>query len=269
MAKGNPDPAVLVRKSWAERVDAATKESAKEVATERGKQEGDASLFYDVRPVKVITEWTRVSTHLAKADAIFMDKDGNEENEFVFPIYACRYNAVPPGRLSFAVQWAIWRGRWELLSNVPASDFSYFALKRGNGIGLYAGTTPVAQTASAGGTYEIRNAGVLSFGGISGNALTGYVRTDATFFDITTGAAPAVTLKTKATKFVYSVTLPTFETQVILSGLLNSSTRLEVTRNDAGLVTNVELVKHTSSVSGLVKTADGAVYDSTYNFVRE
>lgn len=267
MAKA--DPAVLVKKSWAERVDAATKESAKESATARGKLADDTSLFYDVRPVKVTSEWTRVSTHLAKADAVFVDKDGNEENEFVFPIYACRYNAVPPGRPPFAVQWAIWRGRWELLSNVPVSDFSSFVLKRGNGIGLYDGTTPVVQTASAGGTYEIRNAGVLAFGGTSGNALTGNVRTDSTFFDITTGAEPAVTLKTKSTTYVYSVTLPTFETQVILSGLLNNSTRLEVTKNDAGLVTNVELVKQTSSVSGLVQTSAGNVYSETKQIVRE
>lgn len=268
MAKGNnPDPAVLVRKSWAERVDAATKESAKEVASERGKQEGDASLFYDVRPVKLKTEWTRVSMYLAKADAVFLDKNGAAENDFVFPIYACRMNLAPPGKSHDAVQWAIWRGRWELLSKVPTTNFQDLYLKSSDGIGIYDGETYVETTAEDGGTYELRNTGVLSISGSGMAPLRGYVKVDTTYFDRTTDAK--LTLKTKQLKVVTGVTLPTFETQLILSGLLNSSTRLEVTRNDAGLVTNVELVKHTSSFSGLVKTADGAVYDATYNFVRE
>lgn len=198
MAKGNPDPAVLVRKSWAERVDAATKESAKEVASERAKQAGDASLFYDVRRVQIYGEARSLSSTLYEYDAFFVAKNGNVDSGYKLLVYQWDSNAST--RFSNAARtWVIWRGRWEIL--VPCTN-------------VFGGRGIEADYSSSGVT--LNNSGVTGL--LVGNAnlppsVDQYGYNSVSFnggqFDVQTiDGKKSVRLKYRATPFVKTCTLP-------------------------------------------------------------
>lgn len=256
------DPGVLVRRSWAERVDAATDSSAKNAAAD-SVESSRASLFYDIRPIVLASDWELLGSGLRRADAFFVTKS-TVDRSFMFDVYAITPTARPPAGTNSTL-WAIWRGRWELLSDVNGNDFKYFRLKSGVGVGLYDANSGagVNDTAGTGGYYEIRFTGVTSIGGASGNLLSGAVKTDTTFFTVTNNA---LSLATTNIDYVSSVSLPTFGTAT-QGGILGRLTTLNVTKNDAGVVTDVELVKHELSFNVLTLTDAGTVLTDRRAFV--
>lgn len=112
------DPGVLVRQSWAERVNAAVgagdaQRAAQAVESARN------SLYYDVRPVEIRgNSWTRVEAYRWRTEAVFYNEHtGKAETSFVFDLWA--FTGSDPKIARFDKVMAIWRGRWEAITQSP------------------------------------------------------------------------------------------------------------------------------------------------------
>ncbi len=75
-----------------------------------------SSRFYDIRPAKIVGDWTSVSSGVWKADARFIVNETVDES-FVFPAFQFA-NEKPdaPDAENAGVVYVVWRGRWEALA---------------------------------------------------------------------------------------------------------------------------------------------------------
>lgn len=112
------DPGVLVRQSWAERVDAAVGAGDAQRAAQ-AVESSRQSLYYDVRPVEIRGDrWTRVEAYRWKTQAVFYnDHTGKAETSFVFDLWAIVRDDPKIARYDKVM--AIWRGRWEAITQSP------------------------------------------------------------------------------------------------------------------------------------------------------
>lgn len=112
------DPGVLVRRSWAERVDAAVGAGDAQRAAQ-AVESSRQSLYYDVRPVEIRgNSWTRVEAYRWKTQAVFYNEHtGKAETSFVFDLWAIMGSDPKIARYDKVM--AIWRGRWEAIAQSP------------------------------------------------------------------------------------------------------------------------------------------------------
>lgn len=112
------DPGVLVRKSWAERVDAAVGAGDAQRAAQ-AVESSRQSLYYDVRPVEIRGDrWERIEAYRWKTQAVFYNEHtGKAETSFVFDLWAIMGSDPKINRYDKVM--AIWRGRWEAIAQSP------------------------------------------------------------------------------------------------------------------------------------------------------
>lgn len=101
-----------VSKEWLEKVD--SKVDKPEKIEDR---QVVSSLFYDVRPAVLRSNWTE-SNSIWTASASFITR-GTAET-FTFPVVAPVSTSNPGGTVNSTRFYVVWRGRWELLA-APAS----------------------------------------------------------------------------------------------------------------------------------------------------
>lgn len=252
MAKA--DPAVLVKKSWAERVDAATKESAKESATQRGKLADDSSLFYDVRRVQTYGTPRRLSSYLYEYDAYFVTHNGNVDTSALIKVYQWDSNSstrYPGGTRT----WTVWRGRWEIIppySNVFGGrgieiDYtsSGYTVNNVGVTELLVGTTRVPPTLDQYGQSSVE---------FTGNQFGTKTEGDS--------SKKKVVLRTIPSAYVRECTLP---------DVRNVYYKLElvVSKDSSGKVTDVSLsitsaTQQTANLSSALVFAEGATTTGTF-----
>lgn len=75
----------------------------------------NTSLFYDVRPAVLTSEWTQNSAGLWSATAQFIINDA-VDTSFTAPIVAPTATAKPGGTVGTTRFFLVWRGRWELVA---------------------------------------------------------------------------------------------------------------------------------------------------------
>ena len=115
---GNPDRPVLVKESWAKRVQAATAATERDAAFygETGRPAFALSRFYDMRPALLKSAWTQNSAGVYEATAAFIISDtGAVDTSFIFPVYWIPGGAAPAGEADETRIFVVWRGRWEAL----------------------------------------------------------------------------------------------------------------------------------------------------------
>lgn len=98
---------------------------------------GTASRFYDVRPARIVGEWTRSAAGAWTAKANFIVGDAVDDS-FEFDVAApLAFASETAPTAADATAFVVWRGRWELLSasteetatlvkNVGEADDAYF-----------------------------------------------------------------------------------------------------------------------------------------------
>lgn len=185
MAKA--DPGVLVRKSWAEKVDASVNAGDAQRAAKNVESAARPSLFYDVRPAMLRSAWTYVSGEW-NATASFLKSDRSVDSSLTFKVYAptslgASTSQRPRGTPNSWVFLAVWRGRWEAVQEPPQSSATYAG---GNGI-------EIGRVDSYGNNL-IDNTGLLGAqlatdGAPTGTIVTGVLYLDARYFT-TSGSAP-------------------------------------------------------------------------------
>lgn len=232
------DPGVLVRQSWAERVNAAVGAGDAQRAAQ-AVESARSSLFYDIRPVRITgARWTQAGqSRWYVSSARFIDSEGKVD-AFEFPIYACRLGGVYWKQGAEAH--AVWRGRWELLDGGHPTQTSYQA---GAGISFDNPTT-TAVTINNAGFYVARARGIDGYGYIYPHyAAPGTLCFDSRWFKVEYGGnsstPPVISLDTGTLAWYHEIVMPVLETKdVNVYDYL-----LYIDRNDDGLVTNVRLVK--------------------------
>ena len=111
MKNGNDD-GVLVSLDWLRRVDAAVFRGA----STNGAATGNRSLFYDVRPARIVGEWSRSGAGLWTAKANFIVGDAVDAS-FEFDVAApLAFESETAPTAADATAFVVWRGRWELLT---------------------------------------------------------------------------------------------------------------------------------------------------------
>ena len=100
----------LVQKKWLQKVDSAIANNGSE------KNERAGSLFYDIRPATIISSWRKNDAGLWSARAHFLVND-KVDRSFSFDVVAPTAKKSPSDLSESDKFYAIWRGRWELLSN--------------------------------------------------------------------------------------------------------------------------------------------------------
>ncbi|MBP3558700.1 MAG: hypothetical protein J6K20_13500 [Thermoguttaceae bacterium] len=84
---------------------------------------GTASRFYDVRPARIVGEWSRNNAGLWTAKANFVVGDAVDAS-FEFDVAApLAFESETAPTAADATAFVVWRGRWELLS-APAGEGS-------------------------------------------------------------------------------------------------------------------------------------------------
>ena len=102
---------VRLTKTFAERV--AKQLNAPEPSTPRRVAD---SRFYDVRPARIVGEWTRSAAGLWTAKANFIVGDAVDDS-FEFDVAApLAFASETAPTAADATAFVVWRGRWELLS---------------------------------------------------------------------------------------------------------------------------------------------------------
>ena len=234
------DPGVLVRQSWAERVDAAVGAGDAQRAAQ-AVESSRQSLYYDVRPVRITgARWTQSGqSRWYVSSARFIDNAGKVDTLFEFPIYACRLGGVYWKQGAEAH--AVWRGRWELLDGGHPTQRSYQA---GAGISFDNPTTTDVTINNAG--FYIARARTIG-GGYDyiypHYAAPGTLCFDSRWFKVDQGRDASkpdvISLEREDHTWYYDIVMPVLETRdVNVYDYL-----LYIDRNDDGLVTNVRLVK--------------------------
>ena len=143
---GNPDRPVLVKESWAKRVQAATTATERDAAFygETGRPAFALSRFYDMRPVMLKSNWTQNSAGVYTATAAFVVSDaGDVDSSFLFPVYTIP-GFTPSGTVDETIFFVVWRGRWEALptggDGAVVAPFSLYTNWVDQGSGLYKAT---------------------------------------------------------------------------------------------------------------------------------
>lgn len=143
---GNPDRPVLVKESWAKRVQAATAATERDAAFygETGRPAFALSRFYDMRPVMLKSNWTQNQAGVYTATAAFVVSDaGAIDSSFLFPVYSIP-GFTPSGTVDETIFFVVWRGRWEALptggDGAVVAPFSLYTNWVDQGSGLYKAT---------------------------------------------------------------------------------------------------------------------------------
>lgn len=134
---------VFVEKSWVDKVDAAIENDAppQPVAPP------PSSRFYDVRPIKFTTDGKRGDDGIYSAKAQLIINGSLNENEIT--VYAAtpdHASALDAGSNNYAV----WRGRWEVLNKRPAQYRSGAGITITNGFIINSGVTSIAVSTNSG-----------------------------------------------------------------------------------------------------------------------
>ena len=268
------DPGVLVRKSWAEKVDASVNAGDSQRAAKNAESSPRPSLFYDVRRIQIHSEARRLSSSLYEYDAYFVRSDGTFDYNFEFQVY--QWDASTTTLYKYADRvWAVWRGRWEILEGRPTTLYG------GTGLSV----TPSGGASSS--EYTLENTGVVCAAVNNWNGTTSYID-PATINPVAgpalqfgkqfaavsgTGNASAVGIRTVDKNYVAACTLPT---------LNNREFRfvLTLTKNNDGLVTDASLSveQYTQQGAGYgwlgvgtlvaaYKGDDGTIETGTFNAV--
>lgn len=270
MAKKTADPAVLVRKSWAEKVDAATDAGNNDRAVKNAEQTPHPSLFYDVRRIHFHSEARRISSGLYEYDAYFVRQDGSFDYSFEFQVY--QTDGTDETLYHYAERtWAIWRGRWELLSPPPVTLIS-----GGGGCTI----TPASGARSR--EYQISFSGLL--GGVvqtwNGNTVwvppwTANINNGGglpftnqfTTATLMNGTTTGVGIRTQKKSKIDSVTFPTFKKTTTAYGI-------SVSKNSDGVVTNIFIdgvpvtgTKYITCLSDFAVESAGTTTSSSFNAV--
>ena len=125
---GNPDRPVLVKESWAKRVQAATAATERDAAFygETGRPAFALSRFYDMRLAMLKSSWTQNQEGAYTATAAFVVSDaGAVDSSFLFPVYSIP-GFTPSGTVDEMI-FVVWRGRWEA---IPTAESSASAVVR-------------------------------------------------------------------------------------------------------------------------------------------
>lgn len=143
---GNPDRPVLVKESWAKRVQAATAATERDAAFygETGRPAFALSRFYDMRPVMLKSNWTQNQAGVYTATAAFVVSDaGDVDSSFLFPVYSIP-GFTPSGTVDETIFFVVWRGRWEAIptggDGAVVAPFSLYTNWVSQGSGLYKAT---------------------------------------------------------------------------------------------------------------------------------
>ncbi|MBR4975915.1 MAG: hypothetical protein IKY61_02590, partial [Thermoguttaceae bacterium] len=110
---------MLVNSDWLDRANAALNalgfgNGAAEASTPA--PSGTASRFYDVRPARIVGEWSRSGAGLWTAKANFIVGDAVDDS-FEFDVAApLAFASETAPTAADATAFVVWRGRWELLS---------------------------------------------------------------------------------------------------------------------------------------------------------
>lgn len=143
---GNPDRPVLVKESWAKRVQAATAATERDAAFygETGRPVFALSRFYDMRPVMLKSNWTQNQAGVYTATAAFVVSDaGAIDSSFLFPVYSIP-GFTPSGTVDETIFFVVWRGRWEAIpmggDGAVVAPFSLYTNWVDQGSGLYKAT---------------------------------------------------------------------------------------------------------------------------------
>lgn len=143
---GNPDRPVLVKESWAKRVQAATAATERDAAFygETGRPAFALSRFYDMRPAMLKSNWTQNQAGAYTATAAFVVSDaGDVDSSFLFPVYTIP-GFTPSGTVDETIFFVVWRGRWEALptggDGAVVAPFSLYTNWTSQGSGLYKAT---------------------------------------------------------------------------------------------------------------------------------
>ena len=116
---GNPDRPVLVKESWAKRVQAATAATERDAAFygETGRPAFALSRFYDMRPAVLKSAWTQNSAGIYQATAAFVNSaTGAVDASYIFPVTAPANTSAPEGTVDETRFFVAWRGRWEMIA---------------------------------------------------------------------------------------------------------------------------------------------------------
>lgn len=138
----------LVSEDWAKRVDAAIKESA---SSELDKSHSFASLFYDIRPAVLASQWAQNAAGLWIATANFLVNDVLDSS-FTFNVYAPAATANPGGTVGTTRFYVVWRGRWEMIAGAGGGGSSGTLLTKTLVTGLVASVSNGYVTLSTTGT---------------------------------------------------------------------------------------------------------------------
>ena len=205
------DPGVLVRRSWAEKVDAATDSSAKSAAADNV-ESSRASLFYDIRPALLRSSWTRNNAGTYYATAVFINQAGRADTSFEFTVYAPTALATPRGSANSWRMFVIWRGRWETLQEDAQAQTVY--------AGGY--SIDISRVDNQTGARLVDNTGTRGVavytgtGNLNNYVDSGFLYLDARYFNLSgrvpdsAGTKYGVGLKTK----YVTVTTPTGDEQI-------------------------------------------------------
>ncbi len=117
---------MLVDSDWLDRADAALNAlgfGTGAAGASTPASPGTASRFYDVRPARIVGEWSRNNAGLWTAKANFIVGDAVDAS-FEFDVAApLAFESETAPTAADATAFVIWRGRWELLS-APAGEGS-------------------------------------------------------------------------------------------------------------------------------------------------
>ena len=114
---GQNNDGVLVSLDWLRRVDAAVFRGA----SASGTAAKSKSLFHDVRPARIVGEWSRSAAGAWTAKANFIVGDAVDAS-FEFDVAApLAFGSETAPTAADATAFVVWRGRWELLTAPSAS----------------------------------------------------------------------------------------------------------------------------------------------------
>ena len=182
----------LVSKAWFDKVnDAINKGEIPPIAPA-------ASLFYDIRPARVASAWTKNAANVWKATAQFIIND-TVDTSFTFDVYAPLATSQPSGSSRIFV---VWRGRWESLQTL----FSVPKYKGGDAMSIY--REPMGED------YVVDNRGLTRVVVINGQGtetssrIIGPLYLDDAFFQLVSigDSSKGVSLKLSQVNVVTSVT---------------------------------------------------------------
>ncbi len=117
---------MLVDSDWLDRANAALNAlgfGTGAAGASTAASPGTASRFYDVRPARIVGEWSRNDAGLWSAKANFVVGDAVDAS-FEFDVAApLAFESETAPTAADATAFVVWRGRWELLS-APAGEGS-------------------------------------------------------------------------------------------------------------------------------------------------